>query len=607
MDPFRKYTIQQLIKQTGKIPRATTLIDNAVAQLKIRLKDAGQDISKFTDPKQITQFFNKEKSLWNQNIKRAADAAPKNILKTTKKKEKPFTGWTPKVVEKSMRPSDYADLKKEYFRRVMTSTDDSINNFLKKGIDKVDDRFLNLSKTQRKDFLDMVDYRLKHGNKKFMNDFTDAAGKFKFPENLAYGGIAGMLGEPTYEDDNHRVPYGEGKKVTMGVPSDVTTSGLLDINFDELELEEWFDILKSVEAYQDGGPVRQKLGRGYLAGGYKNIKDKYYKDSDLEAIINSPEINSALFGHWGIEELLALMGMGFEKGGRVGFDAGGIGDSNRSKIKRLADTLAKWKYGTPLSKLTDKKRFEMEDLAIKKLGLTLEDLGITKFNQGGRVGLQGGGIPGALLAALKAIMQKYGKDAIKLLKDIKPSKKWDTKKAIQAFKDRNPEFKITSPVGDAPKAGEVLDKRKAELIKKFGNKTATKDEKAELLKIFKAERPQDIEKAEAFGKAWEKANKERLVPPDMTAKGIDDAIAKGNLQKEFPGITDDLVNKILADDNPQRIAEVKATLHEAMKMQQKGMGTEEIIQTFQKTPRTKNASGGRVSLSSGGVAGMLGE
>ena len=38
-------------------------------------------------------------------------------------------------------------------------------------------------------------------------------------------------------------------------------------------------------------------------------------------------------------------------------------------------------------------------------------------------------------------MQKYGKDAIKLLKDVKPSKKWDTQKAVQGFKDRNPQFK----------------------------------------------------------------------------------------------------------------------------------------------------------------------
>ena len=36
------------------------------------------------------------------------------------------------------------------------------------------------------------------------------------PEDFAYGGIAGMLGEPTYADDNHRVPYGKGKLVDAG-------------------------------------------------------------------------------------------------------------------------------------------------------------------------------------------------------------------------------------------------------------------------------------------------------------------------------------------------------------------------------------------------------
>ena len=37
MDPFRRYIITQIIKQTGKIPRADTVLSNAVAQLKIRL------------------------------------------------------------------------------------------------------------------------------------------------------------------------------------------------------------------------------------------------------------------------------------------------------------------------------------------------------------------------------------------------------------------------------------------------------------------------------------------------------------------------------------------------------------------------------------------
>ena len=40
-------------------------------------------------------------------------------------------------------------------------------------------------------------------------------------------------------------------------------------------------------------------------------------------------------------------------------------------------------------------------------------------------------------------------------------------------------------------------------------------------------------------------------------------------------------------------------MKEALKMQEKGMGTDEILQTFEKTPRTKNASGG--------IARLLGE
>jgi hypothetical protein len=59
-----------------------------------------------------------------------------------------------------------------------------------------------------------------------------------------------------------------------------------------------------------------------------------------------------------------------------------------------------------------------------------------------------------------------------------------------------------------------------------------------------------------------------------------------------------MINNILTDTNPQRIAEVKATMKEALKMQQKGMGPDEIINMFKKKP-TKHASGG--------LAGMLGE
>ena len=209
--------------------------------------------------KDVIKYLNIIEATKKQAIKQATEAAPKGILKTTKKKEKPFTGWTPEVVEKSMPADDYAALKDEWFTKIIANTDDDINTFLKKGIDAADERFINLSKTQRKDFLDMVEYRLKHGNKKFMNDFTDVEGKFKLPpEDLAGGGIAGMLGEPTYEEDNHRVPLKYGKRPDIW-------QQLLDEDWDYMESNEWENILKSVGAYQDGGRI------GY-ANGTPNIK-----------------------------------------------------------------------------------------------------------------------------------------------------------------------------------------------------------------------------------------------------------------------------------------------------------------------------------------------
>jgi len=64
------------------------------------------------------------------------------------------------------------------------------------------------------------------------------------------------------------------------------------------------------------------------------------------------------------------------------------------------------------------------------------------------------------------------------------------------------------------------------------------------------------------------------------------------LKIKYPGISDELIAKIMADDDPQRVAEVMATMDEAFKMMDKGMGTDEILNTFKKTPRTKNAGGG---------------
>ena len=63
------------------------------------------------------------------------------------------------------------------------------------------------------------------------------------------------------------------------------------------------------------------------------------------------------------------------------------------------------------------------------------------------------------------------------------------------------------------------------------------------------------------------------------------------IKAKYPGIDDELVDKILIDDNPQRKAELLATLDEAFRMMEKGKGTDEIIDTFKNQNRTKQAFG----------------
>ena len=61
----------------------------------------------------------------------------------------------------------------------------------------------------------------------------------------------------------------------------------------------------------------------------------------------------------------------------------------------------------------------------------------------------------------------------------------------------------------------------------------------------------------------------------------------------YPGISDDLIRRIMADDNPLRKAEVFATMDEDFKMQEKGMKPESIIEDFKESWKSKaGASGG---------------
>jgi hypothetical protein len=93
----------------------------------------------------------------------------------------------------------------------------------------------------------------------------------------------------------------------------------------------------------------------------------------------------------------------------------------------------------------------------------------------------------------------------------------------------------------------------------------------------------------------------RLLPliQRMRGGGKNIEALRAAIKEEYAGkIDDELLNKILIDDNPQRIAEVMATIDEMLMMQNvRGMGPESIIQSFKESwKRKKSASGGLAKI-----------
>ena len=290
-----KILLQQFIKQFGRVPSALEKIllkqkatKQALDQRKVLdLKGNPIDPSKPIIGGKNVKLTHKEKIDWlvkNVDPKAEQTIPPKATLEAMLKDNRGdlidhfFEMHTKKIGSKPQIKIDTSDLK---------------HPELVAGIIKATKQKPTLV-PKPKD----IKSKLEKQNKESIQRFKD---KMKNPEDLAGGGIAGMLGEPTYQDDNHRVPLEGGK--TAFIPPQP----------DE-------NILESI--WKNMGPWEKVL--------------------------------------WG--------------------------------------------------------------------------LGLSPFEKGGRVDLAGGG----LAAALKAIMQKYGKDVVKLAKDVKPSKKWDTLKAIKRFERKYP-------------------------------------------------------------------------------------------------------------------------------------------------------------------------
>ena len=235
------------------------------------------------------------------------------------------------------------------------------------------------------------------------------------------------------------------------------------------------------------------------------------------------------------------------------------------------------------------------------------------FASGGRVAMVRGGIPKGLQAALQLIKSKFGDDAITTADKVESKSK-----VFDDFEARNPnpnkqmtdeeirefadEFGLDPSEEYYNWDGTLADARR--LLKE------SEDETKYMYQQYKAGRldpksgekgrekflEKKLEEAELSGesKLITRGEIEELEELKAVREAAPQMMERLELKARYPGITDDLLDSILIDDNPQRKAEVLATLDEAFAMMRKGKGPDEVLRIIKDMNRTKQADGGSI-------------
>ena len=181
---------------------------------------------------------------------------------------------------------------------------------------------------------------------------------------------------------------------------------------------------------------------------------------------------------------------------------------------------------------------------------------ITKKADGGRIGFS------------------KGKAVLGFLELIKNPQK--IKEAVENI------FKTGDYKYDAEMAAESL----VELNPKaFGGKLYDDLDDKTRMEIYGAVLPEVRTPIKSFATEVENVRK---VAPQMTERL--------ELKAKYPGITDDLLDNLINDTDPNHKAQVLATLDEIMTLGNTGKSSEEIVEIIKSTPRTKQASGGLTSM-----------
>jgi hypothetical protein len=290
----------------------------------------------------------------------------------------------------------------------------------------------------------------------------------------------------------------------------------------------------------------------------------------------------------------------FKTGGRVGFKdpAGRVGGGMRKKVE---DYLTVETGGNEIQWVLDENGNlvpwvgpnPVDEINTINVGSGIK---LLLKADGGRVGFKWGS--GLSKSLLRKINKKMIKDAVD---DIFPTGdyKMDAEIAAEALVENNSKLfggKLIDDLDDAARSdiyGLVLD----EVTTRFGLQMKKKRGITSLIKGVDEQFGEGtLKRASELPKGTKYAELEAL--KDFEARNRTFTPNKEMIRAKYQGLIDDnLLNQILADNNPQRIAEVLATIDEALLMQGRGMGNESIMTALRDSwGRKKSASGGLAKI-----------
>ena len=267
---------------------------------------------------------------------------------------------------------------------------------------------------------------------------------------------------------------------------------------------------------------------------------------------------------------------------------------------------------------------------------------IQEFSTGGRVGFAGGGAKKGVESLIEMVNKKFGKGTAKKGSELERPEGAKVKQMIDDFMERNPDpnremtedeiydfaeeiggeleaYNFDGTVGSAnrirqehkeymydqyktgkldPEPGDKSEARmkllrdRAEEMEATGDRRLMTPDDMDELAELEATYLDNVD--EAYGVD----TKLRKELNEMKNLGANKMAERFELKQKYPGIDDNLITFIVDDPNPQRKAEVLATLDQAFELMRRGKSPDEILSILKNiTNRTEQAQGGLSYLS----------